>query len=203
MRRQAIISAAEKVFFENGFENATMADIARESELSKGTLYLYFKNKSDLCHAIILRSLNLFKEMLLDQANISRRGMDKLKSFIKVFTKFTREYPNHYRSLLNFRYHLIDCHKEGDLYLESIRSNTNINEILIGIIREGIKDGSIRRDIDPVKISYSLWGNNTGILTGFILEQDTKLTQQEPDPAETIQYLFQLICNSLSPRGNE
>ena len=44
-RRQQIIVAAKRVFSEKGFSKSTMEDIAREAELSPGTLYLYFKNK--------------------------------------------------------------------------------------------------------------------------------------------------------------
>jgi AcrR family transcriptional regulator len=44
-RIQGILQAAEKVFFSKGYESATMNEIAREAELGKGTIYLYFKGK--------------------------------------------------------------------------------------------------------------------------------------------------------------
>lgn len=56
-RRQQIIVAAKRVFSENGFNKATMEDIAREAELSPGTLYLYFKNKEELYASLSLRIL--------------------------------------------------------------------------------------------------------------------------------------------------
>jgi TetR/AcrR family transcriptional regulator len=37
-RRNAIIDAAEKIFFTKGMDNSTMDDVAEEAELSKGTL---------------------------------------------------------------------------------------------------------------------------------------------------------------------
>jgi len=43
-REEQIINAAEKVFFERGFDNSTMDDVAGAAELSKGALYTYFKN---------------------------------------------------------------------------------------------------------------------------------------------------------------
>jgi AcrR family transcriptional regulator len=48
-RRQQIMIAAKRVFSFKGFNKATMEDIASEAELSPGTLYLYFKNKDELC----------------------------------------------------------------------------------------------------------------------------------------------------------
>jgi len=57
-RRQQIIVAAKRVFTEKGFNKATMEDIAKEAELSPGTLYLYFKNKDELYASLSLRILH-------------------------------------------------------------------------------------------------------------------------------------------------
>jgi TetR/AcrR family transcriptional regulator len=42
-RKEEILDAAQKVFFERGLVTATMDEIAETAELSKGTLYLYYK----------------------------------------------------------------------------------------------------------------------------------------------------------------
>jgi len=47
-REREILAAAKKIFFEKGFKNAPMEEIARKAGVSKGTVYLYFKNKEDL-----------------------------------------------------------------------------------------------------------------------------------------------------------
>ena len=57
LRREEIVLAAEKIFFSKGFDPSTMDDIAEEAELSKGTLYLYFKNKEELYASLSLRIL--------------------------------------------------------------------------------------------------------------------------------------------------
>ncbi len=56
-RKEDIINSAEGVFFSKGFESATMDDIAEKVELSKGTLYLYFKSKEDLHLAVALKAI--------------------------------------------------------------------------------------------------------------------------------------------------
>ena len=56
-RRQQIMVAAKRVFSVKGFSKATMEDIAKEAELSPGTLYLYFKNKDELYASLSLRIL--------------------------------------------------------------------------------------------------------------------------------------------------
>ena len=65
-RRQQIIVAAKRVFSEKGFSKATMEDIAREAELSPGTLYLYFKNKDELYASLSLRILQYMNIRLED-----------------------------------------------------------------------------------------------------------------------------------------
>src|SRR5512146_2979834 len=46
--RERIVSAALRVFGERGFHGATMQDVVRESGLSVGAIYTYFKGKDDL-----------------------------------------------------------------------------------------------------------------------------------------------------------
>ena len=65
-RRQQIIVAAKRVFSEKGFLKTTMEDIAKEAELSPGTLYLYFKNKDELYASLSLRILQYMNIRLKD-----------------------------------------------------------------------------------------------------------------------------------------
>jgi AcrR family transcriptional regulator len=51
-RRQEILAAALRCFARNGFHNTTIADIVRESGVSQGTFYLYFKTKDDVIAAL-------------------------------------------------------------------------------------------------------------------------------------------------------
>jgi AcrR family transcriptional regulator len=52
-KRRQIIEGARKVFLERGFDAASMGEIARVAGVSKGTLYVYFKDKEGLFEAIV------------------------------------------------------------------------------------------------------------------------------------------------------
>jgi AcrR family transcriptional regulator len=52
-KRRQIIEGARAVFLTQGFDAASMNDIARAAGVSKGTLYVYFKHKEQLFEAII------------------------------------------------------------------------------------------------------------------------------------------------------
>lgn len=52
-KRRQIIAGARAVFLAQGFDAASMNDIARSAGVSKGTLYVYFGNKEELFEAIV------------------------------------------------------------------------------------------------------------------------------------------------------
>lgn len=52
-KRRQIMEGASKVFLELGFDGASMGEIARAAGVSKGTLYVYFSDKSSLFEAIV------------------------------------------------------------------------------------------------------------------------------------------------------
>lgn len=52
-KRRQILDGARKVFMDLGFDGASMNEIARSAGVSKGTLYVYFADKSRLFEAMV------------------------------------------------------------------------------------------------------------------------------------------------------
>jgi AcrR family transcriptional regulator len=86
-RTNQIIESAINVFSRLGFNKARMDDIAAETKLSKGTLYLYFKSKDDLIIAIIHRLFDVEFDKMLTVSNtegtISERIMQMTDDLMK------------------------------------------------------------------------------------------------------------------------
>ena len=61
-RRRQILSAALRCFAREGFHRTTMQDIFRESDLSPGAVYSYFKGKDELTFAIIAEVMSFVGE---------------------------------------------------------------------------------------------------------------------------------------------
>jgi AcrR family transcriptional regulator len=86
-KRRQIIEGARAVFLAQGFDAASMNDIARMAGVSKGTLYVYFANKEQLFQAICSEECQehaegLFKFQPDDQdveATLTRVGVDFVK----------------------------------------------------------------------------------------------------------------------------
>jgi len=61
-KRRQIVEGAHAVFLARGFDAASMNDIARAAGVSKGTLYVYFKDKEQLFEAIVEQECELQAE---------------------------------------------------------------------------------------------------------------------------------------------
>lgn len=87
--RDRIVKAAIEVFAEHGFHRATMQDIVRQSGLSVGAIYTYFKSKSDLilagCDLITAQELGELRERLASVTDYRQRVATALGFFFDQF----------------------------------------------------------------------------------------------------------------------
>ncbi len=65
-KRRQIIEGARAVFLAQGFDAASMNDIARAAGVSKGTLYVYFKHKEELFESIVEQECDAQAEGIFD-----------------------------------------------------------------------------------------------------------------------------------------
>src|SRR6202167_6078335 len=65
-KRAQILDGARAVFLAQGFDAASMNDIARAAGVSKGTLYVYFKHKEELFEAIVQQECDAQAEGIFD-----------------------------------------------------------------------------------------------------------------------------------------
>ena len=159
-RRNAIIDAAEKVFFSKGFELATMEEVAEQAELSKGTLYLYFKNKEELQLAISIRGLIQLRKIFEESIDPGKSTWENLLAIGRGYVKFSRKYPDYLNSML----YMDAKHVDHALVEASFQDNIDPMEFFVKFIEKGIDDGSIRKDLNPKVLAHLLWSSTTGVL---------------------------------------
>jgi AcrR family transcriptional regulator len=83
-KRRQILDGARKVFMDLGFDGASMGEIARSAGVSKGTLYVYFADKSRLFEAIV-------EEETLEQGKVTF-NFDPERDVTTTLTEFGQAY---------------------------------------------------------------------------------------------------------------
>ncbi|MDR7463608.1 MAG: helix-turn-helix domain-containing protein, partial [Armatimonadota bacterium] len=118
-RREQILKAAEAVFSEKGFLNATTEEIAQRAEVAVGTLYLYFRSKEEMYVSLLFESLEIFPHKLEQIRALDVSPDEKLRALWDFLCAYYRDYPAYYR-ILTF------LHNEG---LQEAVSSEVIEEI--------------------------------------------------------------------------
>lgn len=76
-KRRDVIDGARRVFFDKGFDGASMDEIARAGGVSKATIYVYFESKEDLFDALVQvdrrKSAELMFEFESDDPDVARQ----------------------------------------------------------------------------------------------------------------------------------
>lgn len=162
-RKTGIIDAAERLFFSRRYEDVSMDDIAREVELNKATLYLYFENKETLFATLVLRGIEILKEKYLECMEKQVPGIVKVALMGQAYYQFSQEYPDYLR-LIHF-YGSERFSKENPYTAEIGKGYGTCRMILRDAIQEGIDDGTIRADLDPFLTSMYLMISFMGILS--------------------------------------
>ena len=166
-RRRQIVAAARHCVIEEGFHKTTMADVIRESGLSAGAVYGYFKSKEEIVAAIAEEALStvdeLFEKILATEEPLSplaaleaalnhivavaeRPGGDVTRVAIQAWAEALRN-P------------VIMATAQGKY--------TQLRGHFEAVARRGQADGTVDASVDPRHIAQVLFG----ILPGFILQR--------------------------------
>ncbi len=153
-REVEIVNAAEKVFFEKGYEGASMDEIAGEAQFTKRTVYQYFKNKEDLYFAVALKWFERLFSYFEDALAKGNNGYEKFRLSGLAYFQFSKDFPSAFR-LLNYC-NVIKNNKDISVNFQKMMKVGDIMfQKFAYTIEEGKKDGSIRADLDPKMGAYA------------------------------------------------
>jgi TetR/AcrR family transcriptional regulator len=179
IRSKDIIDTAEKLFFSKGFDNVSMNDIAEQTEMARGTLYLYFKNKNDIYAAIAIRAAKILGEMFSEVPK-DLTGIEKIRALSSTYYQFYKKHTGYYHAY----YHSGVFDYKNSKNMELLKEVRKINfQVISDVIREGFADSTIREDIDPeattlIMLSMSNNVNNIIPVTQMYMDE-YGLTQDE------------------------
>ena len=185
-KRESVIQAAAVSFARNGYHGTTMDQIAEMLDVSKPTLYKYYKNKSELLHACDEKATKRFLELARECVDLDGTALDKIKHYQYRSVEFlTDEFG---RALALMEETGLD--PEGRLHWREARDE--ITEMFRDIVREGIKNKEINPRVDPKLTMLALFGAFNFIAKWF-----------KPDGGYTAHEIcdqyFEVFINGLKP----
>ena len=149
-RKEQILDAASKVFTHKGFAASRMDDIAEQTGLSKGTLYLYFKSKDDVITGILDRIfLGTLKEMAQHDPEISA------KEAIEHFTEVAIQDYKKMLHMMPIAYEFLALAFRNKTVQKALKQYLNrYMDALIPTIERGIASGEFRQ-VDAQEVAIT------------------------------------------------
>lgn len=148
-RRETILNTAEFLIAKEGFKSMTMDEVALKADVAKGTLYLYFKNKSTLCAAVNARINKQLNEFIKEKMDLYQTGSERILASGTAVIEFSQQNPQKWKAgteLLQLKYKDM----EDPNVQESLNEANKIVHLLADAYQQGINEGTIYSDLDPV-----------------------------------------------------
>lgn len=163
-RRDEIISAAEKIFFEKGLAQATMDEIAEAAELSKGTLYLYCKSKEDLYLSVAMKGSEILQQLFQRVAESGEPPLKMIASLGEAYYEYFKTYRNYFRMYYFFENPQVQSQVSPEMRMVCQEGDRKIWDLVVSILQRGIDEGVLRKDLNPLEAGVMLWSNSNGIM---------------------------------------
>jgi AcrR family transcriptional regulator len=164
MRREEIIDAAQEIFFTKGIANATMDEIAEKAELSKGTLYLYYKSKEDLYLAVAMRGSDIMYKMFVEATPADKPVLLRIRDLGEAYFAFFKQHRDYFRMYQYFENPQFHKQVSHDMLGVCAKHDEKIWSLVIGLIQQGKDEGVLRDDIDPAESAIILWSSGNALM---------------------------------------
>jgi TetR/AcrR family transcriptional regulator, acrAB operon repressor len=162
--RATLLKTALSIFSSKGYAAATLDDVARAANVTRGAIYWHFKSKADLYNTLI-------QEISARGAAVVQQAVEEGGSLIEILRRvFVRQCA------------LIEEDKEARAVMELALFKTGLNpelqtgrkkqvqagsallEGLTGAMRQGIAEGVLRDDLDPADMARAFLAFENGII---------------------------------------
>jgi AcrR family transcriptional regulator len=184
--RRRLLEAAEQVFADLGYHDASIVKITESAGVAQGTFYLYFSSKQEIFD-VLVEDLNSRIRHAMSEA--SATGKDRLEAErlgFEAFFKFTAEHPALYRVIRQAEFvspKMLRLHYDrlADGYVKGLTTAKEKGEVSIG---------------DPVVTAWALMGIGEMIGMRWILWGDDGHM-----PPEVFDELMALVARTLGSRA--
>jgi len=167
-RKNTILKAARKLFFERGFKSVTVDDIAAKSEVSKGSIYLCFESKEEIYAQILIGDNQALYKRVKNFVATEATASQLLLEYARIYVNFFLDDTELFRILMTFMLQTGQMNLTEKQNAELIWStNQNIN-VISEIIQKGISSGEFSPIENIWRMQNAIWGMLNGIISLYV-----------------------------------
>jgi AcrR family transcriptional regulator len=151
VRKTQILAAAEAVMSEKGYHGILLDDVAKKAGVSKGTLYLYFKDKEDLLTGLLSIISSEYWQRVTAISGLDRLPpMDKIRRIVTETVKAMSAHKTFFAQLS------MDPDSYGEKAARSMKESFTCHlTFLSGVFKDAIQAKKLR-PFDPMLAAFML-----------------------------------------------
>ena len=189
------MDAALRIFAEKGFQNATITEISKEAGVSEATIYEYFGTKEDLLFAIPEKISNETFEKSTKVIPYIKGVEGKIRAILLFYVQLYQSNP-HYSALVLLQLMSNKRFRQTPAHAAIRRSSHG----LLDCIKEGIEDGTFKKDSNPYLIRSMLMG---AIEHLFIHWHMQGMPKRKTSIADMLDPLIEIILDGIRTKKEE
>ena len=192
--REVILTSAEIVFENKGYEAALVDDIAFKAGISKSTIYVYFKSKKLIWDSIICG----YMEQLLEfakKASKDNSGFEKryYQLCFDIADKF-EEHPLFYKAAFGN----VFMESDQEVYKKIYDVTEQTHEAIAAFIRSGIDEGVVKKDLDVYAAVIMMWSSISGIISTALDKEKYLKLRFNMTKKEYLKKAFKVLLDGIS-----
>jgi AcrR family transcriptional regulator len=174
-KKAMILEVAEEILLEKGLDQLNMDEVAERAEVSKGSLYLYFNNKTDLVLGICHKASNLMNEWTSKVLTEKKSGLEMVYQLGKNYLKFAIEHPEYYRVMRFLESYKHSDQAKNSIYLDLCRQNRQQGfRVMVRAIQIGMQDGSIHTMYNAEQLALLLISTSHGVVNMAYMHENSQ-----------------------------
>ena len=150
----ALLAAAAEIFQQVGYEKATTAEISKRANVAEGTLFLHFKSKLGLMHAMMI---SFYRELYEEGLALSKANATSIECFHNMLEHYLSKLESNWQTIKIFGYH----GRVGDADSMGIFHDLNkhYTDLYLTLLMAMQKEGLLKTEITPHTVRDTLFGS--------------------------------------------
>jgi len=205
-QRRRILDATAKLFDERGIDRVTMAEITSASGVQASTTYQYFSNKDEIVWGILGTVMAEDTERAKQKIEGAATGLAKIRALLEFMADELSRDQAKVRFMAQFDAMYARHWPAERLLMLEAQINPRGFKYFSKLIREGIRDGSLRRDLNPEFTLHAVMNAVIGAQRR-LASLGNKVEQEYGQPIErlfreTIRILVLGLANADRPQAS-